>query len=85
MAKQVKSQKKMKVEDAFHNSSVNYNDLFGKIKERDALITAQKENITLLKRQLAMQETIFSKLFEFFCQVQQQMNLTAQDAKATPL
>ncbi len=85
MAKQVKSQKEMKVEDAFYNSSVNYNDLFGKIKERDALITAQKENITLLKRQLAMQETIFSKLFEFFCQVQQQMNLTAQDAKATPL
>jgi predicted translin family RNA/ssDNA-binding protein len=85
MAKQVKSQKEMKVEDAFYNSSVNYSDLFGKIKERDALITAQKENITLLKRQLAMQETIFSKLFEFFCQMQQQMNLTAQDAKTTHL
>jgi hypothetical protein len=70
----------MKVEDAFHNTSVTFNELFQKIKERDALITAQKENITLLKRQLALQETIFSKIYEFTCQLQQQMSLTAQEA-----
>jgi threonine synthase len=45
MAKQVKSQKEMKVEDAFHNTSVSFNELFQKIRERDALITSQQETI----------------------------------------
>jgi hypothetical protein len=81
MAKQVKTQKEMKVEDAFHNTSVTFNELFQKIRERDALITAQKENIVLLKRQLALQETIFSKMYEFTSQLQHQMNMTTQGAK----
>ena len=71
----------MKVEDAFHNTSVSFTELFQKINERDALITAQKENISLLKRQLALQETIFGKMYEFFIQLQQQMNTSAQDAR----
>lgn len=81
MAKQVKTDIEMKVEDAFYNNSVLYQELFQKIRERDALIEAQKENISLLKRQLALQETIFGKMYEFFCQIQQQMNSTAQTAK----
>jgi hypothetical protein len=40
MAKQTKSQKQMKVEDAFHNTSATFNELFQKIRERDALIVA---------------------------------------------
>jgi hypothetical protein len=63
MAKQVKSQQQMKVEDAMDNSSVTINDLFQKIREQDAMITLQKENITLLKQQLALQEIVFSKLY----------------------
>ncbi len=81
MAKQPKSQLQMKVEDAFHNTSVSFTELFQKINERDALITAQKENISLLKRQLALQETIFGKMYEFFIQLQHQMNTSAQDAR----
>jgi hypothetical protein len=81
MAKQVKTDKEMKVEDAFYNSSVSFNELFQKIRERDALIISQKENIVLLKRQLALQETIFSKMYEFTSQLQQQMNMTSQEAK----
>jgi hypothetical protein len=85
MAKQTKSQKQMKVEDAFHNTSVTFKELFQKIRESDALIIAQKENITLLKRQLALQDTAVSKLYEFISQLQQSRylaaDLTAQDAK----
>ncbi len=71
----------MKVQHRFHNTSVSFNELFEKIRERDALITAQKENITLLKRQLALQETILSKMDAFTSQLQQQMNMSAQVAK----
>ena len=85
MAKQVKSQKQMKVEDAMDNGSVTINDLFQKIREQDAMITLQKENITLLKRLLALQDTAVSKLHEFISQLQQSRylseNITAQDAK----
>jgi hypothetical protein len=81
MAKQTKTQKEMKVEDAMYNTSVTVNELFQKIRERDALIKAQNENITLLKRQLALQETVFSKMYEFTSQLQQQMDMTAQEAK----
>jgi hypothetical protein len=42
---------------------------------------ARKENITLLKRQLALQDTVFSKLYEFISQLQRQMDMTAQNAK----
>jgi hypothetical protein len=75
------ARKEMKVEDAMYNTSVTFNELFQKIRERDALIKAQTENITLLKRQLALQETVFSKMYEFTSQLQQQMDMTAQDAK----
>jgi hypothetical protein len=75
----------MKVEDAFHNTSVTVNELFQKIRERDALIKAQNENITLLKGQLALQETIFSKMYAFTSQLQLSRylaaDITAQDAK----
>ena len=81
MAKQQKTQKQMKVEDAFHNSSVSFHELILKIKEQDALITSLKDNITLLKRQLALQETIFGKMYEFTGQLQQQMNLSTQDVR----
>jgi hypothetical protein len=73
------------VKNPFHNTSVTSNELFQKIRERDALIEAQNENITLLKRQLALQETVFSKMYEFTSQLQQSRllsgNMTAQDAK----
>jgi hypothetical protein len=85
MAKQAKTQQQMKVKDAMYNGSVTINDLFQKIREQDAMITLQKENITLLKRQLALQDTAVSKLHEFISQLQQSRylseNLTAQAAK----
>jgi hypothetical protein len=85
MAKQVKTQKEMKVEDAMYNTPVTFKELFQKIRERDALIKAQNENITLLKRQLALQETVFGKMYEFTSQLQQSRylaaDITAQDAK----
>ncbi len=71
----------MKLEDTVYNQSVLHSELIRFVQERDALIAAQKENITLLKRQLALQETVFSKLYEFTSQLQQMMNLTAQEAK----
>jgi hypothetical protein len=40
------------------------------------LIAAQQENITLLKRQLALQQTVFEKLYGFAGQLQQQMHST---------
>jgi hypothetical protein len=55
--------------------------LFQKIRKQTAIIATQKENIALLKRQLALQETVFSKMYEFTSQMQQQMNMSAQDAK----
>jgi hypothetical protein len=85
MAKQTKSQKQMKVEDAFHNTSATFKELFQKIRERDAIIEAQQETITLQKRLLVLQDTAVSKLYEFISQLQQSRYLSAdvtvQDAK----
>jgi phage FluMu protein gp41 len=78
------SDAEMKMEDAVYYQSKLAAELIKDVQERDALIASQKENIALLKRQLALQETIFGKMYEFFMQVQQQMNMTAQEAKTTP-
>jgi hypothetical protein len=85
MAKQTKSQKQMKVEDAMYNTSVTFKELFQKIRERDALIEALTETITLQKRLLVLQDTAVSKLHEFISQLQQSRylaaDITAQGAK----
>jgi hypothetical protein len=84
MENQKKTDEEMKMEDALYNQSVLASELLQNVKERDALITVQKENIALLKRQLALQETVFSKMYEFISQLQQQMSMTAQDAQTPP-
>jgi hypothetical protein len=81
MKKEVKATKEEKMEDSLYYQSELSAELLKKVQERDAFIAAQSENITLLKRQLALQETVFSKMYEFTSQLQQQMNMTAQEAK----
>jgi hydroxymethylpyrimidine pyrophosphatase-like HAD family hydrolase len=81
MQEEKMSDAEMKMEDAVYYQSKLAAELIKDVQERDALIAAQKDNITLLKRQLALQETVFSKMYEFTSQLQQQMDLTAQDAK----
>jgi hypothetical protein len=81
MKKEVKATKEEKMEDSLYYQSELSAELLKKVQERDAFIAAQSENITLLKRQIALQETVFSKMYEFTSQLQQQMNMTAQEAK----
>jgi hypothetical protein len=81
MKKEVKATKEEKMEDSLYYQLELSAELLKKVQERDAFIAAQSENIALLKRQIALQETIFSKTYEFFCQQQQLMNLSAQEAK----
>ncbi len=84
MPEEQKTDEEMKMEDAVYNQSALLQDLFKKIREQDAMIALQTENIALLKRQLALQDTIFSKQYEFVCQLQQQMNMAGQAAAALP-
>jgi hypothetical protein len=49
------------------------------------VIAAQQQTIALQRRQLALQEVIFGKLFDYVQQLQQQWHTTAQDAKALGL
>jgi hypothetical protein len=50
-------------------------------QEQAELLTLQGETIELQRRQLALQEVIFGKLFDFVQQLQQQWHTTEQDAK----
>jgi hypothetical protein len=88
MPEEQKTDEAMKMEDSVYNQSVLLQDLFKKIREQDAMIALQKENMALLKRQLALQDIIFDKHYEFICQMQQSRYLSgnmAGQAAATEL
>jgi hypothetical protein len=73
-----KSPGKAKPEKALRRQPAATAGLLKRSAGQEALIAAQQENIALLKRQLALQQTIFEKLYGFTGQLQRKMQRTGK-------
>jgi hypothetical protein len=84
MAEEQKTDEEMKIEDSLYNSSVLASDLFKDVKNRDEIIAVLKENITLLKRQIVLQEAVFGQFEQYFTKLRQNMFAAGIDMKSLP-
>ena len=49
-------------------------------EQQAALITVQRETIGLMRQQLSLQDTVFTKLFDFVQELREQMQASEQAA-----